>query len=687
MPAEWLQACDKIDLIYGGLNMKTHLFSYLILVMLLVLCCASVTAYEVSAAGACSSPNSHPDAKGFYDKVRSFSGWTGNFYVEDNNSKEIHYKRVDMGGQNNSWVDSSDIHYHVSHGGTRWDSYYGKDLKAVLFEDGTSLVPSEARTCWGDSDLEWIAFRNCQLLNDVSRPYWANAMNGLHLILGFVTNSSKHDNFGKLWAEKMKKTTILWWTIPGQTITQAWFNTADATQPSGRIARVLAEVQDNYNDHLWGNGYVSPDPSVDNYYWYWDHTAGSPPYLNVNMLEMMYIYKVMPRTVNEEYVQQIGNAFGLQGPIGQNCESYFMADLSNPAGPRILEISKTTGHFHFHDDGKLFVLDPQGGKFPPEQALEVAQAFLSRNKLLPQDARAYAVEYDTLTEENYEKGTIRQRLTMNTNVVWARQIPADPKQTLVSVAGAGARLKIYLDKTGGIMGGLGNWRQIQPIELLEVNDSRKTWSFFDVFGSKIVLEPPLVEYDQAVPNFETAVQLYYEFSYDIQQAELIPCWLFNVDYYLKGKLMLTAETFIPASTMYMAPVVEIVKPEDSSKFPAGSMIGFDCEVASGLGTPPYSFQWTSSVDGVLSDQQTFQTDTLTVRCPDISMDCQPLPHTITVTVTDAKGLQSSDSIQITIIGPCDECKDPADFNQDKIVDLEDFAYWASRFLMQSGKQE
>jgi hypothetical protein len=238
---------------------------------------AITSAYEVSAAGGCSVPNSHPDAKGFYDRIKSFPGWTGNFYKEDNNSKEVHYKRVADGGQNNAWVDSSDIHYHISHGGYRWDAHYGKDLKAVLFEDGTNLVPSEARNAWGDTDLEWIAFRNCKLLNNTSKGYWANAMNRLHLLLGFKTNSSKHDNFGKIWANKMRKTTIhiLWWTftIPGQTITQAWFGATDATQPSGTTARVLAETFNCYNDHLWGNGSTSSDPTVDNWYWWWDHTA------------------------------------------------------------------------------------------------------------------------------------------------------------------------------------------------------------------------------------------------------------------------------------------------------------------------------------------------------------------------------------------------------------------------------
>lgn len=656
-------------------------------------------AYEVSSAGGCSVPNSHPDAWRFYDTIKSFPGWTGNFYRVDTNSTEVQYKRMSLGGQNNSWVDSSDIHYHISHGGTRWDSYYGKDLTAIIFEDGDTLVPSEARTAWGDTDLEWIGFRNCKLLNDASKGYWANAMNRLHLLLGFKTNSSKQDNFGKIWAQKMRKTTIpiLWWTItiPGQTVTQAWFSATDATQPSGTTARVLAEVHNNYNDHLWGNGYTSSDPSPNGWYWYWDHVAGSPPYLRVNDLQTMTVYEVVPRTVDKAYVETIGRAFELTGEVGDLCDTTLvMADLNDPANPKIMEISKTTGHFNFHNDGKLFVADLNARAFPEGEAVEVAQSFLQQYGLLPQDAGAFSVEFDTITEQEQIDGVdgeARQTLYQNTSVVYARQIPGSPAGgAMVSVAGAGARLKVYLAEDGSVMGAMGNWRDIEPVEAISVNDSDTTWRFFDAYGNKAAIEPVPVRYDEAIPNHETATQAYYEYSSHTYQTELIPCWIFEVDYLLEGRPVLTADTFIPAAARYIPPVVEIVKPAEFETFNQGDMIDFDCLVETNLGTlgtPPYTYNWTSSVDGALSTQQAFQTDLLSVHCPNISLDCRPLPHTITVTVTDAKGIKATDTITITVEGPCDECTNPADLDGNGVVDLVDLAHHASRHLMQSGRGE
>jgi hypothetical protein len=375
-------------------------------------------------------------------------------------------------------------------------------------------------------------------------------------------------------------------------------------------------------------------------------------------------------------------------PVAEICDSSLaLVDISDSNNPRILEVSKTTGHFYFHDDGKLFVADPKVGQFPVNQAVEVAQPFLSQHGLLPADAGDYSVEFDTITEEDRDKGTVRQTLYQNTNVVYARQIPADPAGTRVSVAGAGARLKVYLYEDGKVMGAMGNWRNIQTRREIPVNDSQTTWSFFDRYGDKIAVEPVLVDYDEAKPNFETATQLYYEYSGNTYQTELIPCWMFEVDYYLEDKLILTADTFIPAVESYIPPVVEIIKPAEFKTFDHGEMVDFDCQVEAGLGTTPYSYKWESSVDGFLSNQKSFQTDQLSVHCPDESLDCRPLPHTITVTATDAKGFQANDSIQITVIGPCDECADPADLNRDNIVDLKDIAIEADRYLTQTGHVE
>lgn len=670
-----------------------------VVVLAFLLSSIKILAHGVSAAEGCGVPNVHPDARGFLDTIKSFPNWTEYYYAENPHCKEIQYKRMDYGGANNCYIDGSDIHYHVGHGGTRWDPGYHKDLSAIIFRDGNSLVPGEAWHAWGEKDLEWIGFRNCKLLDYPSRKYWAKTMNGLRLILGFKTNSSKHDHFGRIWAQKMRTQTKYGngfaAIYPAQTVAHAWFSATDATQPGGTTACVIAasrQYSNCYSDHLWGEGYTHPDdPLFGSPKLFWSHKVPFPICQNVNGLTTMKVYEVVARDVNEAYVQSIGSAFGLVGErVVDMCESFVMADLSDSNNPKILEVSKMTGHFNYHEDGKLFAADPNMGQFSPALAPEVAESFLTDHGLLPDDANtgAYSVGYDTITEINIDTNEVLRTFYQNTNVAYDRQIFADTRDTIkVSVAGAGAQVHVYIDENGSIMGGRGNCRNIQTTGDILVNDAMETWALFETYGDKVAIEPALIEYDDVTTDPATAIQLYYEYSSHIPQTELIPCWMFEVEYSLLGESVGTANTRIPAAYSYVPPVVEITTPATSTTFNHGDTINFDCQVVAGFGTPPYSYNWQSRVDGVLSTQKAFQTDQLSVRCPDESLNCRPLSHAITVIVTDAKGFHSTDTIQITVNGPCDECADPADLDRNQIVDFTDFAHWAGRYLMQSGGSE
>jgi len=99
---------------------------------------------HVSAAGGCSVPNVYPDGTGFYYEVKSFPNWYGRYYASYYYSRERHYKRKDLGGLNNVFIDRSDIHYHVGQGAVRWDGYYDKYLPAIVFENG-GILPNVLR--------------------------------------------------------------------------------------------------------------------------------------------------------------------------------------------------------------------------------------------------------------------------------------------------------------------------------------------------------------------------------------------------------------------------------------------------------------------------------------------------------------------------------------------------------------
>ncbi len=527
--------------------------------------------WEVSSAGGCRRPDSNPDARGFYEKVRGYRRWEGNFYLKYEECEKKHYERAPE-GEEYKWIDSSDIHYHVSHGVSNWDSTYQKVVTAVKFEDGSKLVPSEAAMDWGDQNLEWIGFRCCQLLNDSSWDSWAKTMNQLHLILGFKTNSCKHDDFGKIWAKQMRgrKKHSWWWppckkkTKPGKTVTKAWFVATDKTQPRRVIARVIAEVEDNFRDHLHGEGYVSPDPPpVDDVKFIWDHPAGSPPYLDVNDLGSMYIYEVVPRDLNKLYIQNIGTAFGMsdEEAIIDLEDAYIMTRLDDPCDPNssahILEISKASGHYYYHDLGKLWDpnLNRTGFSYDP---YTVAYNFLDGNGLYPLlDVGAYSVELEDINEVDVETLVTIGTYPQHKCVTFARELNANNPGQPVSVAGPGARLKVYLDENGKVIGAMGNWRDVNdlpPTNTVPVMDKSAAWELYVQYGEKIAIAPVYAEYDDVQTDVNTATMGYYEYSSVDIQKRLIPVWIFDAAYFMDSNSVTEAYVYIPVDDSFCPPI-------------------------------------------------------------------------------------------------------------------------------------
>jgi len=671
-----------------------HSIAYLVVACFVLFPVKTLAYYEASGCGGCGAAYFHTCAQRFCDEVDSFPGWTQTFCDGCSDCSQDYYRSSASGGSENSYIDGTDIHFRNSHCTTAWDSFWGKTLSGIPCSDGV-VTPGEVYDAWGDYDLEWIGSKCCSLLRDSSKGYWATAMDGLHLILGYKTSSYGATNFGRIWAQKMRQTeiTILWWTftIPSQTVTQAWFTATDLTQPSGTVARVIAETDNCYNDHLWGNGYTSPDPVDDSWYWWWDHSAGSPEYLAVNGLKTMYVYEVLPRNVSEQYARQLGSAFGMNTDlVGDLCDSLVMLDLEDPCSPRILQISKATGQYYYQDQGKLFVFNRDAKRYDPGRAGQRAQGFLTERKLFPSDVGDYAAEWDTIVEGGKLGDGEKDTIVQNTCAVYARHLEG-ARGEMVSVAGPGARLKVYIYGNGEIMGGLGNWRPVEQIGQIQVKTNEETWSMFEEYGNRVSVAPVQSTFDKVKTNMETATQVYYELPGGAFQKQLIPCWVFEAEYYDGQELVTTADTYIPAAPSYMAPVVNIIAPPDGAAYNYGKPITFDCRVESGLGTPPYTYRWESSVDGFLSNQRKFTTSSLSVNCSsaraDCYCDCAPAPHRISVTAVDSKGLHSTDTIALMIKGPCRECPDCADINRDGVVNFKDVGRLGASWLDESAPQD
>ncbi len=176
---------------------------------------------------------------------------------------ERDFKDVSKGGTDNVYVDNVDAQWYTGHGSA--NSFTFKS--SVSDQD---LTPADAR--WGDGDLEWMQLESCQVLRDTNGTHnyfsrWGGAVDGLHMLNGFHTNAyCVGGGTGGTFASYLFPRSILWWTIPAQTVRNAWASMAIDKEPSGVVYRSMGNVAPggvtNIGDFFWGQGPTGPDISV-----------------------------------------------------------------------------------------------------------------------------------------------------------------------------------------------------------------------------------------------------------------------------------------------------------------------------------------------------------------------------------------------------------------------------------------
>ena len=618
---------------------------------------------------------------GFYNKLRN-AGWTGKFRWTNWSAWEKDFKRAASGGWEESYADNADAVMLCTHGSTAWDSFWGRTNHSVYFGstvDGHHLVPGDAYRSYGNKEAEWICFDSCSTLAD--RGYWYTTFDGLHLMLGFANTMyviSYGD--GRKWAEYMIDDG--WWDWP-KTVTQAWFSTVDDLQPQGVKARVLAEVYDNYNDYLWGQGYVSSDPSYNGWYWYWDHTAGSEPPLQTPAVDAMLVYEVVPRQVDENYVREMAGKFKIEGEIGQDRENFYVVQEG-----KVLTVDRFQGSFRYQNLKKLWVAPEEPPRLPhPDEGTEIAHSFLMEAELFPGDA----FFYKTVTENQVEVQTIEngkelieeevKRIAINLQAEFARHLALDREgEIMASVMGPGSKLKLYIGDEGEIIGAHGGWKDVRKAGMIPVVSQNEVWSLFEKYRDKITLEKV-----PASDNLEikSATLGYYERPIGESQNQLIPAWILEADFFLIPENLssptppqaalaepyASGYIFLPAAEEFIPLVATIQEPTDGSTFFVGDIVTFFAEGE--YGNPPYTFGWYSDEDGYLGAGQELKTNALSV----VRRNGSIVPHTITLMASDSQGNSASDSIQVTITTePCE-----GDFDKDGDVDGSDLALFAADF--------
>lgn len=192
--------------------------------------------------------NTRIQAEGFYNTLNG----TRVFEWGDDLAWDQDFEQAGRGsppaGTDEKWADNVDFVFFSGHG----------SAPGFLFgveKDDAIAKPTEIQ--WGNRQLEWIALDACDVLNhkDVFKNWGWPVFAGLHYILGFDTTTSDEAERGRLFAMYLNH---------GWSVRDAWIRACQDTEESDtRWAYLRADnaTSDTFNDHWWGKGFVSSDPT------------------------------------------------------------------------------------------------------------------------------------------------------------------------------------------------------------------------------------------------------------------------------------------------------------------------------------------------------------------------------------------------------------------------------------------
>lgn len=600
----------------------------------------------------------HKDsAWNFYNQMRA-AGYTGaqSFIFGNNNAWETDWKRAALGGSENSWVDNVDIMFVHSHGnaGSLWIPWGHTD---------TNVVPNDCAGSWGDKDVEWIGIKSCLTLTD--RTGWATCMNGVHLIAGFTTLSASAE-FGGHWADQLLGWQWLgMWLRSPKTVTQAWFTACDS-QTSGATARVIAEAPQHFNDKVWNRGGPALGDVVDNTYHWIDHSCykAPPGLVDTSLLATVPAYDVVPRNVDEAFAASLAATLNMTGTLALSADGREYAVTNVEGGmTRTLAIQTATGGYLYQDLTQIWS-PPEPGQplnLPgPEEAGRLANAyFLAKAQALPGgyniNPQSQHVETDSMATIGKAgrvaaDSDLQQDTGVDVMVAYGRTLATtaanaagDAVTLNVSVGGPGGSTKLYLGGQGTTPIGLsGGSRDVQLGNAVTLKDVDSTWEAVVADPELAVFEMP-IEYDVMVRHPISDTFAYFEQPLDVPQKELIPTWVYNVDFMQGGQVAATGLVYVPASPLYYPPDVVIDEPLANATVVAGMPVALNATVSAGNG--PFAYEWSSSSQGVLGTAEDITVALISAAKPDAAVS----PVTLSLKVTDANGLSRTAEVTVNVV--------------------------------------
>jgi hypothetical protein len=663
----------------------------------------------------------HPDHGGdanrpslYYEYVEDYSNWrrkTGDWHVDLDQSRadalgleanlikagwasdgggELlarmrHWSSAVLGGTENKRPDDHDLAYFAGHGLLLGGETY------MLFntqQPDFSMHSGKARGAWGDRDVEWVALAGCKILNtDAMIKAWFKTMNGLHLLLGWVTNCPDKP-IGKSFGWQLRDGGA---ASPPLTLKRAWFRAADAYHSrSWRVAVVAENVPALFDDYAWVPNYpVAPDPVhgttvLAQYYTTSLFFTGSPqvrpgmgaqePAITLparsetgvavvvpksilatqdSVPPPMPRYVAQPVTVDVPYVTQIASTICSAG--GPFCRALVAPATKGLAvgavdGAWEMSVESATAAPHIFDSENWLEWRHTAPLLPlPADAVTISDSVLTSWGLRPAGAVPFSASYlrqvalDTSGPDDTDPIEIPDS-TFDTAIrVDYRRHLDDPASSLV--AGPGGWMSVTLGDGGKVQQiHRGAWRPFVQGSTVPLVPLSTVLNELAGRGVRATIESLTGNITQIQVN---DVQVgYYEYECDVSQAILRPTYIMGVTFTERdadgSDLTFDGEIHMWADAPPLS--AQIDSPPDSTVVAPGTNL---CFLGSAQGgEPPFSFQWekvgVKYTEGPIGTGETVCADMIQADTPEGPAEGE----IVRLTVTDALGAQATDYVDV-----------------------------------------
>jgi len=345
-------------------------------------------------------------------------------------------------------------------------------------------------------------------------------------------------------------------------------------------------------------------------------------------------------------------------------------------GDNELIVNKHTGSVMYINKAKAYIEPNTLPLTMPSNPVGIANEFLASHGIGLMNSIVYRAINICAEDANDGSRNVTSRVPFQTLVEYQRTL--ESSSTYYPVVGPGGKISVLMDSDEEVVMYMKSCRQLEAAGEVELTFRPQ----------QAVTEFHNLGVDALLPDYKLPVGCerikinnvslgYYENDFVTYQASVLPVYIFDV----------TCETDKGAveDQLYMSAMrppmdVGIVSPLPDTQVDYNDPVTFDGTVLVG-GTPPYSYRWESDVDGLLSTEYEFTTSLLSVNYQSYDGNCEGLPHSISFTVTDNYGFETTQYVDVTVNGLC------SDFDRDGNVDMEDFAEFALSWLTGPGHEE